>query len=117
MWEQPWRQADRLRRSYGDWLDAAGYGPREHPWTAIASSAACHIRRYDAAPRRRALAVLVVPAPIKRGYIWDLGPDASAVRRLLEAGLEVFLLDWHEAPRAELGRFAIGAIDWAVDAV
>jgi polyhydroxyalkanoate synthase len=38
--------------------------------------------------------VLIVPAPIKRPYIWDLAPDASAVRRLLGAGSPVFLLEW-----------------------
>jgi len=118
MWEQPWRQADSLRRSFGVWLDAVGFGPREHPWTEVATSAACRLRRYDAAPRKQsAAAVLVVPAPIKRGYIWDLAPEASAVRRLLEGGLEVFQLDWREAPNAELGRFASDAIDWAVNVV
>ena len=30
-------------------------------------------------------ALLIVPAPIKRGYIWDLLPNVSVVRRYLEA--------------------------------
>ena len=118
MWEQPWRQADCLRRSFGDWLDAAGFGPREHPWTEAASSSAGRVRHYRTAPAKPArVAVLIVPAPIKRAYIWDLGPEASAVRRLIEAGLDVFLLEWRDAPEAPIGRFATRTIDWAVEAV
>src|SRR3546814_3818487 len=30
--------------------------------------------------------LLIVPAPIKRAYIWDLVPWASAVRRCIDSG-------------------------------
>lgn len=40
--------------------------------------------------------ILIVYALINRPYILDLQPDRSIVRRLLEAGHDVYLIDWHE---------------------
>jgi polyhydroxyalkanoate synthase len=37
--------------------------------------------------------VLIVAAPIKRPYIWDLTPAVSAIRYCLGAGLRVYLLE------------------------
>jgi polyhydroxyalkanoate synthase len=49
-------------------------------------------------------AVLIVPAPFKRSYIWDLRPDVSVVRRCQEAGRAVFLLEWLDPrPGEDLG--------------
>jgi len=39
-------------------------------------------------------AVLLIPAPIKRAYIWDLAPWASVVKRCLQGGLLVYLIEW-----------------------
>jgi polyhydroxyalkanoate synthase len=38
--------------------------------------------------------VLLVAAPIKRAYIWDLYPQASTVGLLRDAGFAVYLLEW-----------------------
>jgi len=40
--------------------------------------------------------VLLVPAPIKRGYIFDLLPSASVVRRCISAGLQPYLIEWRD---------------------
>jgi len=40
--------------------------------------------------------VLVVYALINKPYILDLQPERSVVRRLLEAGHDVYLIDWNE---------------------
>ncbi|MFC4551710.1 MULTISPECIES: class III poly(R)-hydroxyalkanoic acid synthase subunit PhaC [Halorussus] len=40
--------------------------------------------------------ILVVYALINKPYILDLQPDRSVVRRLLEAGFDVYLIDWGE---------------------
>jgi polyhydroxyalkanoate synthase len=40
--------------------------------------------------------ILIVYALINRPYILDLQPDRSVVRRLLEAGFDVYLIDWGE---------------------
>jgi polyhydroxyalkanoate synthase len=38
--------------------------------------------------------LLIVAAPIKRPYVWDLAPATSAVRLCLRRGFRVFLLEW-----------------------
>ena len=46
--------------------------------------------------------MLVVAAPIKQPYIWDLAPSASAIRYLLKHALHVHLLEWlPERPGSE----------------
>ncbi|MFP8888788.1 class III poly(R)-hydroxyalkanoic acid synthase subunit PhaC [Natrialbaceae archaeon A-CW2] len=40
--------------------------------------------------------ILVVYALINRPYILDLQPDRSVVRTLLEAGFDVYMIDWDE---------------------
>src|SRR5260370_30764809 len=83
---------DRLHRAQGDALDALGLGPRECPFQLISSGPHWRLRAYggpDAAP-----SLLMVPAPIKRPYIWDLTPSVSAVRYCLHYGFRVHLLEW-----------------------
>jgi polyhydroxyalkanoate synthase len=41
--------------------------------------------------------MLIVPAPIKRGYIWDLAPQISVVERCLQQGLRVYMAEWMHA--------------------
>jgi poly[(R)-3-hydroxyalkanoate] polymerase subunit PhaC len=38
--------------------------------------------------------VLIVAAPVKRAYIWDLTPSASAIHYLLHKDFHVHLLEW-----------------------
>jgi polyhydroxyalkanoate synthase subunit PhaC len=45
--------------------------------------------------------VLVCFALVNRPYVLDLQPDRSLVRRLLEAGLEVYLIDWGDPEDAD----------------
>jgi len=45
--------------------------------------------------------ILTVYALINRPFILDLQPDRSVVRRLLEAGHEVYLIDWNEPSRLD----------------
>ena len=40
--------------------------------------------------------ILLVYALINKPYILDLQPDRSVIRRLLEAGFDVYLIDWGE---------------------
>jgi polyhydroxyalkanoate synthase len=89
---------DGVRRAQGAALDALGLGPIETPYETVLSEPGVSLRRYgrgsDGGP-----AVLLVPAPIKRPYIWDLAPDVSVVRRCLAAGVQPFLLEWQPAER------------------
>jgi polyhydroxyalkanoate synthase subunit PhaC len=55
-----------------------------------------------ASARRGALRpVLICFALVNRPYILDLQPDRSLVRRLLEAGLSVYLIDWDDPDEAD----------------
>jgi polyhydroxyalkanoate synthase len=45
--------------------------------------------------------ILVVYALINKPYILDLQPDRSVVRKLLEAGHDVYLIDWNEPSRLD----------------
>lgn len=100
-------------------LERLGYGP--------VTTASRTVRQLDVAtliayqdPRQDQPAALLVPAPIKAHYIWDLDPAVSAVRRFLEAHLQVYLARWQAPPAhrrlglAEYGDAAIGA---CVDAI
>ncbi|HEX2530655.1 MAG TPA: alpha/beta fold hydrolase [Burkholderiaceae bacterium] len=99
-------QADHLRRLQGGMLAAAGAAPAETPYRVLHAQAGVALRRYGDRSSE-GMPLLLVPAPIKRCYIWDLLPAASVVRRALERGLRVYLVDWTpvENPARE---FALG---------
>jgi polyhydroxyalkanoate synthase len=83
---------DTLRRVQGNTLGALGLGPAECDHRVLASGLHWRLRAYSAA--RRGLPVLIVAAPIKRPYIWDLAPTRSAIRYCLNDQLSVYLLEW-----------------------
>ena len=87
------RQLDRLRRLQGTVMDAMGLGPVETPSEVVESWPGVRLRAY-ADPGAPGPALLIVPAPIKRAYIWDLVPWASVVRRCLDRGMVVHLAEW-----------------------
>jgi polyhydroxyalkanoate synthase len=90
-------QFDLLRRQQGTLLDALGLGPDEAPYQVAHSAPGVSLRRYGSGAESGP-PVLIVPAPIKRPYIWDLAPEISAVRRCLARGMRVCLVDWQPAP-------------------
>ena len=92
---------DAFRRLQGNALASFGFGPVETPYRVIASGAFWRLRDYGSGTATRP--VLIVAAPIKRPYIWDLTPDVSVVRRCLAAGLHVHLLEWLPASQNTCG--------------
>ena len=75
-----------------------GCSPKEPVWSCGKTT----LYRYlplAAAPRGRP--VLICFALVNRPYVLDLQPERSLVRRLLEAGLEVYLIDWGEPDDAD----------------
>jgi len=50
---------------------------------------------------RQDVPILIVYALINKPYILDLQPDRSVIRRLLEGGFEVYLIDWGEPSRLD----------------
>jgi polyhydroxyalkanoate synthase len=99
--------SDALRRSLGWLLDEAGLAPQETSWHVVLERSDLQLRRYGQEAGTAGPA-LIVPAPIKRPYIFDLLPDVSIIRRLAEAGFSVYLSEWREADSAS------GALDETV---
>jgi polyhydroxyalkanoate synthase len=117
MWLAHFAMADKLRRAQGDALDSLGLGPRECAFRLTSSGPCWRLRAYggpDAGP-----VLLMVPAPVKRPYIWDLTPTVSAVRYCLRHGFQVYLLEWMPPSDGSAGLDAYGgrAIAASVEAI
>src|SRR3974390_2359924 len=82
---------DAMRRLQGNALGALGLSPNECPFQIIASGPFWRLREYGGKGTKR---LMVVAAPIKRPYIWDLSSSVSAIRHCLRRGLRVHLLEW-----------------------
>jgi polyhydroxyalkanoate synthase subunit PhaC len=118
MWLAHFAMTDKFRQAQGNALGALGLGPRECAFHLISSGPCWRLRAYggpEAAPL-----LLMVPAPIKRPYIWDLTPAVSAVRYCLHHGFRVHLLEWMP-PSADgsagLDAYCGGAIAACVKAI
>lgn len=111
---------DDARRRRGAAMARMGYGPVETPSVPVFSMPGMRLRHYGGSPGARDIA-LIVPAPIKRHYIWDLAPDCSVVRRALQSGMQVYLIEWMDPTEAEEGygleEYGHALIDAAVGAI
>ncbi|MBB3769899.1 polyhydroxyalkanoate synthase [Angulomicrobium tetraedrale] len=83
---------DQMRGAQARSLDLLGFGTHECAYDMVGAGPHWRLRRYHGATAGAPL--LLVPAPIKRPYIWDLTPDVSVVRFWLDQGLSVHLLEW-----------------------
>ncbi|HJV74224.1 MAG TPA: alpha/beta hydrolase [Noviherbaspirillum sp.] len=84
---------DQLRRQRGTVMDRVGYGPHESAFQTILSVPGMRLRRY-ADELADGPVVLIVPAPIKRHYIWDMTPETSVIQHALARGMRVYLIEW-----------------------
>jgi len=87
---------DTLRQIQGDGLSWLGLGPTECRYRIVASGARRRLRAYAGA--NTGLPLLIVAAPIKRPYIWDLADCVSVVRHCLQNRLGLYLLEWMPPP-------------------
>ena len=85
---------DEARRQVGRTLDVLGVGPQETPHRIVAELPGARLRAYHDRERADGPVLLIIPAPFKRVYLWDLLPQVSVVRRCLARGLRVYLLEW-----------------------
>ena len=83
---------DAFRRVQGEALGLLGFGPNECDYHVILSGSHWRLRKYADYDGQSSL--LIVPAPIKRPYIWDLAPSISVVRYCLDRHFGVYLLEW-----------------------
>ena len=105
-----WLAMDAFRRMQGDALDAFGFGPIECPYSVFASDAGWRLRQYSGGDPHSNL--LIVAAPIKQPYIWDLLPGVSVVRHFRSRGLRV-LPSQVDATFVQQPKHRIGGIRWA----
>lgn len=91
---------DDVRHRTGRLLDTLGAGPRLTSSETVVERPGLRLRHFPGAPTG-APAVLLVPAPIKRWYIWDLEPQVSVVGRILAHGLDVYVVEWTDPGPAE----------------
>lgn len=114
----PFAWIDQLRRWQGQALDAVGLGPVTTASRTVWRKPGLTLKAYGP-PNRDRPALLLVPAPIKRAYIWDLAPWASVVQQGLRGGLQVYLIEWDrpETPLQDFGlaeyadRLLVGCFD------
>ncbi|WP_338009259.1 class III poly(R)-hydroxyalkanoic acid synthase subunit PhaC [Natronoglomus mannanivorans] len=81
-----------------------------------------HLKHYEArTEEQHDVPILIVYALINKPYILDLQPDRSVVRTLLEAGFDVYLIDWGEPSALDrsltLDDYVTRYIDNCVDVV
>lgn len=94
---------DDARRSAGRMLDAVGLGPHTSSCRIHDPAAGVRLREFSPDTATGPV-VLLVPAPIKRWYIWDLQPDRSVVARHVAAGMRVFVAEWTDAGPSDQDR-------------
>jgi len=87
--------ADEMRRWHGRVLDL-WLARTETPSLLVLEQSGVKLRDYGKEGNGPSL--LIIPAPIKKPYIWDLTPEASAVLACLNARLRVYILEWGEMP-------------------
>lgn len=98
-------------------MDLLGWGPQSTPSRVVLTRPGVTLKAYsppveqeageitDSQQGRRPV-LLIVPAPIKRAYLWDLAPEISVIRRCLDAGIRVYLIQW-ERPGIEEEEFGL----------
>lgn len=101
---------DEARRRIGQTFDAVGLGPQEAPYRLVATFPGARLRAYFPRSSASGPVLLIVPAPFKRAYIWDLMPGVSVVRRCIGRELRVYLVDWLVPTKDE---DAFGLADYA----
>jgi pimeloyl-ACP methyl ester carboxylesterase len=89
LWRTQFAALDLMRRAQGQALGAPGFDPSELPYRVVATGD--HWRLRDYAGSDTSASLLIVAAPIKRPYIWDLAPTVSAIRYCV---LHVYLVEW-----------------------
>ncbi|WP_101294552.1 alpha/beta fold hydrolase [Halegenticoccus soli] len=106
---------DRLRRM-------ATVEIEETPHEVVHAENKLALRRYESdAAERRDVPVLYAYAFVNRPFIVDLEPDRSVIRRFLERGFDVYLIDWGYPSRLDahvglddyVGRYLDNCVDAA----
>mgnify|MGYP001166220117 FL=1 len=113
--------AERLTRSLGQLgqLGMPEIGTSERQ--TVLSGRGFKLLRYGSGTARdRGCPVLIAYALVNRPWVLDLEPERSTIARLLEAGLDVFLIEWTDPGPDDhdtgLADYICGMLDQCVDA-
>lgn len=101
----PFEQMDQLRRWQGRMFDSIGLGPLTTDSRTVFREPGVTLKAYGERGTNKP-ALLLVPAPIKRAYVWDLVPWASVVQQGLHGRLQVYLIEW-DRPGPSLQDFGL----------
>lgn len=105
VWGSPWNHVwsyfekmDRLRLIQGTWMNGMGWGPQQKSSRVVLEQPELTLQAYhdQNASEPAGLPILLVPAPIKRAYLWDLAPAISVVEACLRRGLRPYLVNWQK---------------------
>ena len=106
---------------WADSLREWGLPAESLPRTEVETDGAARLYRYRSARGRRSTPLLIVYALVNRPSILDLEPERSLIRGLVEAGRDVYLLDWGDPSAADherpLDDYVLGTLARAVTAV
>lgn len=87
------RARNGIKLATGAIKPTTGVTPKQVVWTR----GKAQLWRYESDKRSRLPPVVIVWSIVSRSYILDLRAGQSFVQSLLDAGIDVFLLDWGEA--------------------
>src|SRR5437764_1488352 len=111
------RARNGVRYVRGASKPSVGASPRETVWQRDKAE----LWRYTGGPVRYGPPILIVHSLVSRSYILDLRPGHSAVEYLVNAGFDVFMLDWGVPDGLDAGNSFATYVDEyiprAVDAV
>jgi polyhydroxyalkanoate synthase subunit PhaC len=95
-WLEVFAAGDALRQIQAEFFGRLGLAPRECRYRVLASGPHWRLRAY--APDASGPSLLIVSAPIKKPYIWDISRAASVIRYCLDRGLTPYLIEWVVPP-------------------
>jgi polyhydroxyalkanoate synthase len=95
-WEQATEQLDRVDSAPESLDTMANVEVGTTPSDVVYEENKLELLHYTPEEKKHDVPILVVYALINRPYILDLQPDRSVIQRLLEAGFEVYMIDWGE---------------------
>ena len=91
---------DQSRRREGALLDKLGLAPQETPFRVALVKPGVTLKKYGVCSVDGPILV-IVGAPLKRPYIWDLQPKSSVIQHCLRSDLQVYLIEWTPPTQAE----------------
>ena len=103
----PMALSDSVRQMQGRVLEWFGFGPDESPYDILHANPRWRVRKYAGG---HGAPLLIVAAPIKRPYVWDLSPQVSTLKHCLLHHFRPYLLEWSEPA---LGNGGDGLADYA----